>query len=571
MDYNVLNERRNKQIQAGRAYKEKLLEMTKNPMQVQEIFLMKIISDNKDTEYGRKYGFDSIRSIRDYQEKVPLSTYDDYAPYIERMTEKCERGLICVYDPVYYNKSSGTIGVPKRIPYSEEGRKKFSLAIRLLEKAAIQEAVGEKYYGGRCINLVQCGDSLKKLPDGLYWGPISEVSLMEYRDWWSSFFTSPVEASYAAPGTNTRYLHARFALEDPDAGNMLFTYAGFALEMCRYIEKNWEMIVEDIERGRINHSVEIPDATREALLEKLTPMPERAAVLKSIFEQGFEEPFIPKVWPKMGYVYGGATGGFKDYARKFQERYLGYDIPFYRRGVGASEGAFSQAVEVNTCDSVLLPDSVFYEFIPADEENPDMVHLLTMDQMEVGKKYELVITNLSGFYRYRMKDVFLVTGMLNKTPLIEYQYRSDRTVDLMGEKTTEAAVRAAAEETATECGFDLVDCTMYPDTDAPCYVYLLEAENIPEGLSEETIRECLEANLVKVNPSMGDKLKRGFCKPVKLHFLQPETFLLYGEMLRIKGLSTAQMKPVTVITNEREKRFFFGLKVDYKDLIDGNV
>ena len=65
---------------------------------------------------------------------------------------------------------------------------------------------------------------------------------------------------------------------------------------------------------------------------------------------------------------------------------------------------------------------------------------------------------------------------------------------------------------------------------------------------------------------MSDKLKRGFCKPTKLYFLQPETFLLYRDMIQMKGLSAAQMKPVTVISNEQQRRFFFGLREDFEEI-----
>ena len=54
--------------------------------------LMRIVHDNRDTEYGRKYHFDQIHSVEDYKRLVPLSNYDSYAPYIERMTDKEELG-----------------------------------------------------------------------------------------------------------------------------------------------------------------------------------------------------------------------------------------------------------------------------------------------------------------------------------------------------------------------------------------------------------------------------------------------------------------------------------------------
>ena len=49
-----------------------------------EKLLLRILEQNKDTEYGRKYGFADIHSIEEYQKKVPVSVYDDYAGYILR-------------------------------------------------------------------------------------------------------------------------------------------------------------------------------------------------------------------------------------------------------------------------------------------------------------------------------------------------------------------------------------------------------------------------------------------------------------------------------------------------------
>lgn len=220
-------------------------------------------------------------------------------------------------------------------------------------------------------------------------------------------------------------------------------------------------------------------------------------------------------------------------------------------------------MEIASHESALIPDSLFYEFIPVEEENAEPV---TMDKLEVGKKYELVITNHSGFYRYRMKDVVLVTGYYNATPLVEFQYRIDKTVSLMGEKTTEMALRVAADSTAKECGFLLVDSSVYPDTDDVRYVFIMEIDRVPKELNAETVIDCLERNLEKVNPSYADKVKSGLIKPVKLVFAQPETYVLYKEMMLMKGNSIAQLKPVTVIGNELQRKFFFGLVEDFEEI-----
>ena len=147
-----------------------------------------------------------------------------------------------------------------------------------------------------------------------------------------------------------------------------------------------------------------------------------------------------------------------------------------------------------------------------------------------------------------------------------FEYRIDKTVSPMGEKTTELALRAAAERTAKECGFMLVDSSVYADPEEVRYVYIMEIDRVPQTLREEDILACLEKNLAEVNPSYGDKVKTGLIKPAKLLFAQPETYVLYKELMLMKGNSIAQLKPVTVIGNEEQKKFFFALTEDFEEI-----
>lgn len=78
-------------IQNGQKVHESLDIMTNDPMKYNTEFLMKILEDNKDTEYGQKYDFENIKTIEEYQKKVPITDYDSYADYIYRMTEKGEK------------------------------------------------------------------------------------------------------------------------------------------------------------------------------------------------------------------------------------------------------------------------------------------------------------------------------------------------------------------------------------------------------------------------------------------------------------------------------------------------
>ena len=66
--------------------------------------------------------------------------------------------------------------------------------------------------------------------------------------------------------------------------------------------------------------------------------------------------------------------------------------------------------------TVLIPDDMFYEFKPT--ESRSYSHLLTLDQLEIGRSYELVVTTLSGLYRYKTKKTFLVVGRYHDTPTV---------------------------------------------------------------------------------------------------------------------------------------------------------
>ena len=82
---------------------------TKHPMKDQRKTLSKIIRRNKNTELGKKLGLSDIHSIEDYQQKVPLSTYADYEPYVEYMLSHKGENPMFKGRNVRYCSSSGSV------------------------------------------------------------------------------------------------------------------------------------------------------------------------------------------------------------------------------------------------------------------------------------------------------------------------------------------------------------------------------------------------------------------------------------------------------------------------------
>lgn len=547
-------------ISRGNNVRKSLDVMTHNPMKYNAALLMKIVNDNKDTEYGQKYDFANIKSIEDYQNKVPITDYDSYAGYIYRMTEKGEKNLLTSYEIIHYAKSSGTMGNPKRIPVTslnQETNMKYHYAYLF---NLFAEKVGRDWIKYPFLNLTEL--SMSKLPSGDTYGSISGKIMDVFGDMLFEINTSPIEALIPSVGTNIRYIHARFALVNPDISFTITSFVSLFLEFLRYIKGNWELLVNDIENGIIDESIKMPVEVRESLSGKIEPMPERAGELRKIFEEGFDEPIVPKIWPRMSLLIGCGSGGFMNYLKKIKE-FTSPDFNFALVGLTASEGIFSLFTELNNPDAVLIPDSMFYEFLPLDA-NGDYSKIVTMDKLEEGKEYEVITTNLSGFYRYRMKDAVRCTGRYNNTPMIEFLYRLDQCLCLAGEKINGEKLRAAAYKTEKDFGFDLIDFSVYVDSDSSPmrYVYLMEVEDLPEDATKESIQEKLNENFCATDFVLRNKIEKGIIGKTELYFLQPETYLLYKELRVARGASPAQVKPPRILRDERDVSFFNVLRDD---------
>jgi hypothetical protein len=123
-------------------------------------------------------------------------------------------------------------------------------------------------------------------------------------------------------------------------------------------------------------------------------------------------------------------------------------------------------------------------------------------------------------------------------------------------------VRYAVCETEKELGLEVYDYSIYSDTDGnpPEYVFLLELRSRPDGLENEEIRKCLQKKLMLANKNIVHHFEDGYLGDVRLVLLQPQTYLLYRDVMIVKGTSASQLKPVNVIRNEFQRRFFFGLQ-----------
>ena len=214
-------------------------------------------------------------------------------------------------------------------------------------------------------------------------------------------------------------------------------------------------------------------------------------------------------------------------------------------------------IELDVNDAVLMPKSVFFEFIPMDDY--DSGKFLTLDQLEEGKEYEIVVTNFSGLYRYKIEDVIRVTGFFNKTPKMEFLYRNNLAMNIANEKTTTQMVDWAAGKVQEKLGISFKGYSFYGDTSTPVVRYMLLAE--PEGeISKDMIPEiekALDEYLNESNEKYFKYRRWNMLDMPKVCLLKKDTYADYREMLKKQGRVLNQIKPVTVINTDERKEFFF--------------
>lgn len=544
----------------------KIERTTKDPMKAQEKLLKRILSKSKNCELGRKYNFADIHSIEDFRKKVPLSTYEDYDPLVDRMIHNREKNLMYTGYNVRYCSSSGSVGKPKTLPrcaFDLWNMQCIGFSCTVSTSAHyLKNVMGKKMppQMGPLV-LVLTGH---RLEDNKQCNGAGQVPLTYLKPITRFFCTSPLSLLYPEHEEllDTSYLQLRFALENEKVsyiGSLIITLVTI---MFDYLEKNWQQLCDDIEKGTIGENVRITPELRAEYEKKFKPNPKRAAALRKEFEKGFDTPIAPRIWPKLSWAYGMVGSTLKIYLEQLRH-YIGNDIPIHNMGYAAAEGFFAMPTELNCHDGVLIPYGIFFEFIPVDDdlgdEEPDGSKTLLINELEVGKKYEMVVTNSSGLYRYRMEDIVQVTRMHNNTPMIEFLYRRNLSMNVANEKTTTEMVDYSAKTMFEKTGLEHVGHSFYADfsTNPPRYCMLTEVRGeVTEEKRQEMI-DILDEELKGVNEKYYKYRRWGMLNRPEILILKPSTYSDYNEHLRSKGVVLNQIKPVTVINSKPREEFFF--------------
>lgn len=524
---------------------------TINARKKNEALLFSILDKNKDTEYGRKYGFADIKTLDEYRDRVPVTTYHDYEEYIERMIYKGENNLITALPAVAYAQSSGTVGGRKYVPLTQPQINVYTKHT-VTRMMACADNYSRRYHGRR----LKPGRGLYTnhaiydyLPNGVLSSNVADVAARQLGFLYPYILSNPYKRLFTQHEAEFRYVNTRFALQDRDTMYVFSVFLKMFTDMMLYLRKHWETIVDDIEKGTVSDLAKATPEVMEMLKARIKPDPERAAELRREFEKGFDETIIPRIWPNMSVICGIGTSTFEQFY-KLSKTITG-DIPYDFSIYGASEGLFAAVDELNSPKQLMLVESCFYEFVPVEDESK----LLCLDELEVGGEYEIIVTTQAGLYRYKCGDVIKVVGYMNECPYIQFAYRKGQLLNLAGEKTTEEHMQAAVDRIARKAGCKILNWTVDSIIDAqPCH-YLLMLEN-DKGMDLREYTEYADEVLREINVRYQHFCDRGVLGKVTVANLKQGTNAEWIRFREEAGTSASTIKPVRMLDTDDKKEFF---------------
>ena len=466
------------------------------PIDTQNGVLFSQLFHAENTEYGQKYGFSSISNYQDFKNKVPIVSYEDFEPYIE----KARMGNKDVFWPGLiknFAKSSGTTNAKSKfIPISDESLENCHMkAGKDMVSIYANNHPENQLFTNKNLRL---GGSAELYQDfKTKFGDLSAI-LIDNLPFWVEITTTPSKKTSLMSEWESKLTAMVSEVKNEDVGSILGV-------------PSWMMV----------------------LLQR---------ILK---ETGAEN--MSTIWPNLEVFFHGGIS-FKPYREQYNE-IIGKKINYYEI-YNASEGFFGIQDRPGSDEMLLMLDyGIFYEFIPMSEFDSDNPTVLSLEDVEVGKSYALVITTNGGLWRYLIGDTVVFTS---KDPFrIKISGRTKHYINAFGEELMINNVESAIEKACEVTNSSIIDFTGAPifmkGKESGAHEWIFEFGNMPTDL--EQFIDVFDEHLKSVNSDYEAKryLNMTLKRPV-FHIAKPNLFYHWMES---RGKLGGQNK-VPRMSNDRE-------------------
>ena len=503
----------------------------------QEAMLMRMVAEAKDTAFGRAHGFASIRTRADYQRQVPIGTWDDFEPYIDRIVAGEAGVLTNEGPPMMFNKTSGTTSKPKLIPVGARTTYGNGVTQKLWAYHAIRKH--PHFLDGKAIPLVNKaveGHTDLRVP----YGSVSGMMFKNAHAIAKKQDAYPYDVVEISDYLARRYTLMRLAVPE----DVTFIPGSNPSSLIKMFEAADEMkatLLRDIHDGTLTGEVNVSGEIRAALAPKLKAAPERARALEKLAGSGALRP--RDYWPNLkliGCWKGGTVGQFTSQLHDWCVE----GMVLRDTGYMSSEAHVSIPISDNGSEGLLTIHTNVFEFVPEDEWGQPGARALFADELEVGGTYQILLTTPSGFYRYAINDVIEVVGMHGGAPLIQFLRKGRDVVNIHGEKVSANQVIASMAAAAAAIGAKISHFMFVPDVEKSRYCLHVEFEG--EAANMHRLADTFDAELGTLNYLYKGARHNAVLKPCVVHVMRTGWFNSIAQAQVAAGMRDTQFKPTVV-------------------------
>ncbi len=440
-----------------------------SPVETQRKVFENLISEAKNTAFGKDHGFENINSFEEFAKHVPVRDYEDLKPYVDRVVSG-EENVLWPAKPLYFAKTSGTTSGAKYIPLTKESMPHHIEAARNAILCYINETGKADFVDGKMIFLQGSPEMQEK--NGIKIGRLS--------------------------GIVAHYVPA-------------------------YLQKNrlpsWETNCIDDWETKVDAVVE------ETKGENMTVISGIPSWVQMYFEK-----LQKNTGKKVGdlfknfnlFIYGGVN--FEPYRAKF-ENLIGRKVDSIEL-FPASEGFFAfQDSQKEKGMLLLLNSGIFYEFVEASiffDENPKR---LTIGDVKIGVNYVMIISTNAGLWAYNLGDTVQFTS--TKPYRVMVSGRIKHFISAFGEHVIGKEVEEAMNKAISKFNFSITEFTVAPqitpsEENLPFHEWLVEFDNAPESLQK--VVEFLDAEMQQQNSYYFDLIEGKVLQPLKITSLKKDSF-----------------------------------------------
>ena len=417
----------------------------KYPHEVQEELLMNLIRSAENTTIGNDYDFESMKSYATFAERIPVSTYEELEPLIEK-TRQGEQNVFWNTPIKWFAKSSGTTNAKSKfIPVSNEALEDCHYkGSKDLLCMYLNNNENSELFIGKSLRL---GGSKQIYEDNnTYFGDLSAI-LIENMPIWAEFSSTPSNK----------------------------------ISLMNEWEEKLSAIITETRNENVTSFAGVPSWMLVLLNRVLT-------------ETGKDNLF--DLWPNLEvYFHGGVN--FEPYREQYQKILPQHNFKYYEI-YNASEGFFAiQDLNYSNDLLLMLDYGIFYEFIPMDTFGKENQTVIRLADVELFKNYAVVITTNSGLWRYLIGDTVRFTSL--NPYRIRVSGRTKHHINVFGEELMVENSDMAIAKTCQITHSEVIDYTVAPIfmkvKEKGAHEWMIEFKKHPEDLAffTKTLDETLQS------------------------------------------------------------------------------